>query len=90
MEDTLIFWKMEYNLMFLEKGRQPNSLEKGRQSRFFWKDNVNLLNSKPNHPILGLSTAQVIGFIMCFVDPTSVSPWVPPDSDSEIHVPLIA
>ena len=54
------------------------------------EDSVNLLNSKPNHPFLGLglSTAQVIGFIMCFVVPTSASPWVPPDSD--IHTPLIA
>jgi hypothetical protein len=43
------------------------------------EDNINLLNSKPKHHFLGVSTAQVMGFIMCFVVPISASPWVPPE-----------
>ena len=29
-----------------------------------------ILNSNPNPPILGLSTAQVMGFTLMFLDPT--------------------
>ena len=66
---TSIFSKMEDDLIFFENGRRPQVLENGRQST----PPPSILKSKPNPPILELSTAQVIGFLFFF---TIFKPWL--------------
>ena len=68
---------MEDNLYFSKNGRQPQFFQKWKTTSIFWdrednkfpwkmEDDPNisrtLLNSKSNPSILGLCTAQVMGF----------------------------
>ena len=65
-----IFSKMEDNLNLFKHRRRPQFFQKWKTTSILWKreDNLiflekyfpHLLNSKPNPPILGFSTAQVI------------------------------
>jgi hypothetical protein len=63
-----MFSKMEEDLNVLKNGRQINFLEKERQSKIFGNKYFPppKLNSKPNPPILGLCTAQVMGISLSF------------------------
>ena len=100
MEDDLNFTKTEDDLNFFINGRRPQFFQKwkttsifgerednlkfwenGRQSKYF----PPLLNSKPNPPILGLCTAQV----MCFFALILASPYVgnlPPSAYHHHHI----
>ena len=72
MEDDLNFSKMEDDLNFFQKwkttslfGKRKDNLnffQNGRRSKYL----APLLNSKPNPSILGLCTAQVMGFYVLY------------------------